>query len=211
MLPLSSKICLLGFSGHGFVVAEALKSLGYTSLYYAEEQEQLSNPFGLSYVGFEQEASFDWSQFNAFALGVGDNQARARIAQKIKDKNATLLSVVHPQAHIAIEIEIGAGAFIGRGACVNSLVKLGVGTIINTSAVIEHECQIADMAHIAPGAVLAGNVKVGKFAFVGANAVVKQGVRIGDYATIGAGTVVLQDIPNNSTVVGNPAKALSRG
>ena len=42
--------------------------------------------------------------------------------------------------------------------------------------------------------------------FVGANAVVIQNVRIGNNVTIGAGAVILKDIPDGSTVVGNPQR-----
>lgn len=210
MFPLSSKICLLGYSGHGFVVVEALINLGFTSLHYTEKEKQEKNPYGLVYAGSEKEGNFGWNRFDAFVLAVGDNQIRYRIVKRVESNNASLMSVIHPQAHVAQEVEIEKGTFVARGACVNSLVKLGTGTIINTGAIIEHECQISDMAHIAPGAVLAGNVQVGKLAFVGANAVVKQGIQIGDYAVIGAGAVVLNDVPNNQTVVGNPARILDR-
>jgi acetyltransferase EpsM len=83
---------------------------------------------------------------------------------------------------------------------------MGSGVIINTSAVIEHECQIHDSVHIAPSATLAGNVTVKRGAFIGANAVLKQGVTIGERAVVGAGSVVLQDIPDFTTLVGNPGR-----
>lgn len=43
---------------------------------------------------------------------------------------------------------------------------------------------------------------------VGANVVVIGGVRIGNNVKIGAGAVVTKDIPDNCTVVGNPARII---
>ena len=43
---------------------------------------------------------------------------------------------------------------------------------------------------------------------VGANVVVIGGVRIGNNVKIGAGSVVTKDIPDNCTVVGNPARII---
>lgn len=43
---------------------------------------------------------------------------------------------------------------------------------------------------------------------LGANVVIVGGVRIGNNVTIGAGSVVVKDIPDNSVVVGNPAKVI---
>lgn len=43
---------------------------------------------------------------------------------------------------------------------------------------------------------------------LGANVVIVGGVKIGNNVTIGAGSVVVKDIPDNSVVVGNPAKVI---
>ncbi len=201
-------ICLLGYSGHGLVVAEALKLLGYQDLNYAEPTEISRNPFQLNYVGFEANPEFPWKEFDVFALGVGGNHLRQKIAQKVRMQGKPLITVIHPQAFVAEQVKIGDGAFIARGACINPLASIGEGTIINTSAVVEHECSIHEYAHIAPSATLAGNVTVNTAAFVGANAVIKQGINIGKNALVGAGAVVINHIPDNTTVAGVPAKPI---
>jgi len=204
----SVNLCLLGYSGHGIVVAEALRLLGYQQFSYAERKKQNRNPFQLYFAGFEAEERFPWHQFETFALGTGDNQLRAKLAEKVIAKGKNILTILHPQSLIGEQVEIGAGSFVARGACINPLVTIGSGVIVNTSAVIEHECQIHEYAHVAPSATLAGNVTVKRGAFIGANAVVKQGVTIGENAVVGAGAVILKHVPDSSTVVGNPGKSL---
>jgi sugar O-acyltransferase (sialic acid O-acetyltransferase NeuD family) len=103
---------------------------------------------------------------------------------------------------------MGDGVMIAANATINPLAEIGRGVICNTSSSIDHECIIGDFTHIAPGAVLCGNVKVGRSTFIGANSVIRQGIIIGNNVTIGAGTVVVKDIPDNSTVIGNPARKL---
>lgn len=49
-------------------------------------------------------------------------------------------------------------------------------------------------------------IKIGNNSFIGARAVLLPGTRIGDNCIIGAGSVVKGEIPDNSVVIGNPAK-----
>ncbi len=51
---------------------------------------------------------------------------------------------------------------------------------------------------------------VKKGASIGANATILPGIVIGENAIIGAGSVVLKDVNPNSTVVGNPAREISK-
>ena len=51
---------------------------------------------------------------------------------------------------------------------------------------------------------------VKKGASIGANATIKQGVTIGKNVIIGSGSVVLNDVPDDSVFVGNPAKYLRK-
>lgn len=46
--------------------------------------------------------------------------------------------------------------------------------------------------------------------WIGGNVVVNPGVTIGSNSIVGSGAVVTKDIPENSIVVGNPAKVLRK-
>lgn len=208
MLDLNKKVVLLGYSGHGYVVAEAVIQLGHDLIGYADEMKQEKNPFEIYYLGDERTADFEWPLEASYVLGVGDNKIRFKIAQRVKSNGGRLLSVIHPQASISKDLKIGSGSFISRNVAVNPLVEVGENVILNTSCSIDHECVIEDNVHIAPGVVLAGNVKVAEGAFVGANSVVKEGVRIGEGAIIGAGSVILRDVAAGKRVAGNPGKCI---
>ncbi len=55
-----------------------------------------------------------------------------------------------------------------------------------------------------------GGATVKRLAKIGANATILPGVTIGENAFVGAGSVVVSDVPQNTVVVGNPARALKR-
>jgi sugar O-acyltransferase (sialic acid O-acetyltransferase NeuD family) len=203
-----TKTILAGYSGHGFVVAEAafLSDVGIDG--YLEPKEVLPNHFNLEHLGFEMDPNFNWNLDNSFILGIGDNKIRHKLGKLILTKERELLNIMHPSSSVTKMFKIGKGNFIARNTAINPLVEIGNFCIVNTGAIIEHECKLSDAVHIAPGAVLAGNVQIGTNTFIGANSVIKQGVKIGKNVIIGAGSVIINDIADNSKVVGNPGRVL---
>lgn len=199
----------MGYSGHAYVVIDTLESLGYVLHGYLEKIEVQDNPFKLSYLGFENEQIIrELSKQTSFALGIGDNSTRVKIAKGVLKFDGEIVKVIHPSAVISQSSGLGIGTFVAGGAVINAFAEVGDFSIVNTGAIVEHECRIGEAVHVAPGAVLLGNVQVGDRSFLGGRSVVKQGVKIGSDVIVGAGAVVVKDIVQPGTYVGNPARKL---
>lgn len=202
----NKQIAIIGYSGHAYVCIETAQIMNLEVVGYHDNQELKANPYNLSFLGTEED--FENHSASLFC-SIGDNNIRQRVYNKIAVIQKDIFtSLQHPTAIVSTSATIGANTLISAGAVINALSTIETGCIINTGAIIEHECKIAAFAHIAPGAVVLGNVSVGERTFIGANAVVKQGIRIGKDVIVGAGSVVIKDVPDNQTVVGNPAKQL---
>ena len=84
----------------------------------------------------------------------------------------------------------------------------GFGTVINPNTVIckgvmiQHGVTIGELdeTHLSP--------YIDENVFIGARAMILGNIKIGKNAKIGAGAVVLQDVPENCTAVGVPAKII---
>lgn len=116
----------------------------------------------------------------------------------------------HPSAVISQSALLGAGTQVLSQANISAGAILGEACIVNSNASVDHECQIGDGVHIAPGATLCGCVTVGHNAFIGAGSVILPRVNVGNNSIIGAGAVVTKNVPSGLTVVGNPAKFISK-
>jgi sugar O-acyltransferase (sialic acid O-acetyltransferase NeuD family) len=206
---LSKEVVLVGYSGHGYVVADAAIASNMNLRNYTDKNQNTQNHFDLAYLGFESDLYYKfWDIDYDYILGIGDNLIRRKVADFLISKGVNLLSVIHPSASISNKVQYGIGNLISRNVSVNTLVQIGDICILNTGCIIEHECIIGNGVHIGPGAVLAGNVEIGEHTFVGANSVIKQGVKIGANVIIGAGSVILNDIADNCKMVGNPGRKL---
>lgn len=204
---LDNRIILIGYSGHGKVVADAAIDNGLNIIGYTEQKIIANNPFNLKYLGNENEVNFAGWQLDAnFLLGIGDNNIREKVFQTIIKRGKGVTTLKSTTSIISKYSTIGNGTFVSNNVTINASSKIGMNVILNTGCIIEHECTIQNSVHIAPGAVLAGNVTIGERSFIGANAVIKQGVIVGRDVIVGAGTVVLHDIPDNMKIVGNPSR-----
>jgi len=140
-------------------------------------------------------------------ISVGNNARRAEIARML---NAQYGTAIHTSVLVSPTVVVGPGTIILHGSIVQAGTRLGAHVLINTGASIDHDCTVGDYAHVSSRATLCGHVEVGEGSDIGAGAVVIQCVRVGKWCRVGAGAVVLHDVPDYTTVVGNPARVLKR-
>ena len=141
-------------------------------------------------------------------IAIGDNLIRKQRFLEVKKAGFTLINAIDPTAHISKPINLGEGVVIAPGVNISFNVKIGNNCIINTASVIEHNVTIGDHSHIGPNVAIAGATRIGKEAFIGIGASVINFLKIGNRVVIGAGSVVLNNIPDDATAVGIPAKII---
>ena len=148
-----------------------------------------------------------------FSVAIADSQVRARLSAECIEGGATPLSLVSDLALQYADASIGTGIVQCPFSTISSEAKIGRFVHLNFGVYVAHDCVIGDFVTFAPAAQCLGRVHIGEHAFVGAGAVIHQGTRekprrIGARAIIGMGAVVLEDVPQGTTVVGNPARPI---
>ncbi len=111
--------------------------------------------------------------------------------------------------HIGIVIinencEIGCGATIDRGSMSNT--EIGKNTFLDNQVHIAHNVKIGENTIIAGQVGIAGSSIIGNHVRIGGQAGISGHLKIGDNVDIAGGSGVIKDIPNNTKVMGYPAK-----
>ena len=102
--------------------------------------------------------------------------------------------------------EIGCGATIDRGSMSNTII--GKNTYLDNQVHIAHNVQIGNNTIIAGQVGIAGSTIIGHNVKIGGQTGISGHLKIGNNVEIGGGSGVIKDIPENSKVMGYPAKSI---
>jgi sugar O-acyltransferase (sialic acid O-acetyltransferase NeuD family) len=213
------RFLIWGAGGHGKVVADLVRALGHDVVAWADREAgtgQTAAERDPSTVVITEARLLQTLDARSelpcgatlVALGIGDNSARVRCAERAGVSLASAL--VHPAAAVSPSARLGRGTVVFAGAVVNADAVIGDAVVVNSGAIVEHDCVVETGVHIAPGAVLTGGVAVGRGSLIGARAVVLPGVVVAAGALVGAGAVVARDVAADSVVAGVPARIIGQ-
>ena len=124
----------------------------------------------------------------------------------LKDKN-----IRYPHIGIVIineNCEIGCGSTIDRGSMSNTVI--GKNTYLDNQIHIAHNVRIGENTIIAGQVGIAGSTTIGNNVKIGGQAGISGHLKIGNNVEIGGGSGVIKDVPENTKIMGYPAKNIRR-
>lgn len=117
--------------------------------------------------------------------------------------------------------DLGDGVKVDAFVYIEGEVVIGDGSTIRPFCFIPTGVSIGEHVFIGPNVTFTNDkypsvdgewelleTTVGDRAAIGAGSVIGPGVTIGSDAVVGAGSVVLDDVPENATYIGNPARSI---
>jgi UDP-3-O-[3-hydroxymyristoyl] glucosamine N-acyltransferase len=115
----------------------------------------------------------------------------------------------YPQIGLVViedNVEIGCSSTIDRGSLSNTVI--GKNTFLDNQIHIAHNVKIGENCIIAGQVGFAGSSIIGNNVMIGGQAGISGHLKIGNNVQIGGGSGVIRDIPDNTKVMGYPAKNL---
>ena len=212
-----NQIAIFGAGGFGLEVAMLIEQINTVQREWeligffddGESKGKIIN--GYPVLGGIDELNHWQSELSmVFALGIA--HTKKSIWQKIDNRNISHPILIHPSVIMGRKeyVTIGKGSIICAGTIITTNISIGEHVILNLSCTVGHETQIGHFSSFMPTCNISGEVTIGEATFWGTGAKVINGKRIGNHVTIGAGAVVTEDIPDNATAVGVPARVIKK-
>jgi len=150
-----------------------------------------------------------------FLIAIADTKMRRVAAETLNSYSGYPINLISKQSNFLDSVTMGHGNIIFPGTTISTDVRIGDFVIINANSYIGHDCTIGNYVTISPCVTVCGNVEIQNEVFVGANSSIIQGskkspIQIGENATLGISTNVLKSVSASRTLVGNPARDITK-
>jgi sugar O-acyltransferase (sialic acid O-acetyltransferase NeuD family) len=151
---------------------------------------------------------YNVSENDIFICSLGDLIYKKKYTEIILKKGGEFFTLIHPQARVMKDAQIGVGTIIAPWCTVGTGSVIGAHCLIQCFSVIAHDVKIGDWSRVDTHAVCTGGATIGENVTIHTGAILNQRVKVGDNVKVGAGCFVFKNIKPGKTVYGNPAKEL---
>lgn len=158
-------------------------------------------------AAFERDPSADSvSDIVRFSVGFKIVRAYRRQHWLYEHGHRALALWLAMRTRVRYGADIHPAAQIGRRFTIDH----GIGVVIGGTAIIGDDCLIYQNATLGMTGKHGGkrHPTLGSGVMVGAGSILLGAITVGDGVRVGAGSVVVDDVPANTTVVGNPARVV---
>ena len=133
---------------------------------------------------------------------------RSQIISQLNQPLDRFISIIDPNAQISPDAKIGLNSVLMANVVVSCSVKIGNHCIVLPNTVISHDSYIGDHVLIGSNVTISGSCRVEHTCYIASGTSIKDHLTIGPKCLIGLGSCVIENVPEKTVVVGNPARYL---
>ena len=183
----------------------------YSAVYYLVDDEYYIQPelAGVKIVKYSSYKN-EIIEEKEVVIAMGEPKERYNMYCKAKKDGLSFATLIDCTATISKTATIAQGCIVYAGAVVSSEAEIQENCMLMFHSIIGHHAVIRRNSVVCPKANVGGFSRVGEEAFIGLGSSMLQHVNVGSHAIVGLGSMVFRDVPDNTVVIGNPAR-VTRG
>ncbi|MDC6366880.1 MULTISPECIES: acetyltransferase [Flavobacteriaceae] len=212
---MSKKSLIIGAGTHGQIYASYLAEAGIEVVGFIDDNEAL---YGKSILNIPIVGTFEDLNRNKIKqlaqnvyCPIGNNRIREKYLSECKKMGYDIPSFFHHTSCIGPDTHMGEANYMLPGSIVMPHTKIGDFFMVNMSSTIGHHVIIGNGVFMSSGVNVGANLELEDYVYVGIGATIMSSIgKIGKDSLIGAGSVIIRSVEPNSTMVGNPGRALPK-
>jgi len=208
-----TNVVLYGGTGLATMLRETIGFVGDKIIAIIDDTPNLLPPYPNAPVfygwqSFKDSTLYKDRESYGFMIAIGNpgKGKKPMLFSKLEGEGLKPYTVIHSTSFVADDSIIGEGSFIDAGAILMARSVIGKSCIIGPNSNISHDSTLGDFVDTTVGVTVCGNTTIGNNVLLGGGSVVLPRLKIGDNVIVGAGSVVTKDIPNDTIVIGVPAR-----
>ncbi|WP_299216970.1 NeuD/PglB/VioB family sugar acetyltransferase [uncultured Aquimarina sp.] len=204
---------IIGAGTQGQVYASYLKEAGVNIIGFIDDNPDLigKDVINIPVIGMYKDLFSEEfkNKIQDVYCPIGVNAVRVSYLSTLKKEGYSIPGFLHHTVSIAPDVTIGEAVYMLAGNIVMPHTTIGNYIMINMDSTIAHHVTLEDGVFMSSGVNIGALINVRKNAYIGMGVTAMTGIKeIGKETLIGAGTVIIKDVPEYTTVVGNPARVI---
>lgn len=139
-------------------------------------------------------------------VAVGEPSLRKKIFDELCENGIAPATMVHPDVEAPDTARLGRGVAICKGVYLSTNAVLEDNVTALANAVIGHDDMIGEGVLLSALCHVGGNTRIGAYTYVAPGACIREGVTVGERALVAMNAAVFRDVPDDTMVMGNPAR-----
>ena len=177
---------------------------------FLDDDRTVINEFSSNYPPvIDSVKNYKIQENDVFICALGDPKIKKQYVQEILLKGGKFINIIHPLAIInPINVNLGTGVIICPFTYISNDTTIGNFVTIQTHVALGHDVVVGDYCQINALSFLGGYSKIGSGTTINPSANILPKKSIGTNSSIGINSSVLNNVGDNISVFGNPAKRI---